>query len=307
MAESGPKGNHCGRWAGSDHDKGVGPRLTLLCMSSPRQQFEAHVSAPAVDATVAELRENLTQLKLEAIDQVQGLDEEGIRLVMPGMYEQLVVSQVQLAAHVGLGVCLALCAHDELSTGGSLSRFGREVREQMTQMGISLKRRHASRLGAMVAEIEAQRLALRHSHEFASWLAFRRDDERYSAADRLERLRAFKVDQRLLQSRGVLVKLLGPRLTAAVEGADRFLLSNRWKLPPSPDHDIERYVWPLLSYQPGPAVVAEQARWEHDALEASEAPEEARAAARAEVVRLLDEQLLDALGDLPASALAGGF
>ncbi len=289
------------------NDKDARGRLPLPRMANPREHFLAHVESPDADATVCELRENLTQLKLEAIEQVGGLDEEGIRLVMPGMYEQLVVTQVQLAAHVGLGVCLALVAHDELRNGGSLSQFGRQVREQMTAMGVALKKRHASRLGHMVAEIEAQRLALRHGHEFMSWLAFRRDDERYGAADRLERLRAFKVDQRLLQSRTALINVLGVRLGAAIEGADRFLLSNRWRLGPSDDNAVERYVWPLLSYQPGPAVVVEQARWEYDSMGDAEALADQRKTLWAGIETLLDDQLADALGEMPPSALSGGF
>jgi hypothetical protein len=95
---------------------------------------------------------------------------------MPGLYERIVVTTIQIAAHVGLGVGLALEALDEVHSKTSLSLFSREIREMMTETGVSLKRRHSNRIAKLVAEIEAQRLAWRHNHEFLSWLGFRRDD-----------------------------------------------------------------------------------------------------------------------------------
>jgi hypothetical protein len=234
------------------------------------------------------------------------VDGEGLRLIMPGMYEQLVVTQVQLAAHVGLAVALALTTHDELVHGASISRFGREARELLTEIGVALKKRHGSKLAVAVAEVEAQRLALRHGHEFMSWLAFRRGDERYPATERLERLLAFKVDTRVLQSREALSSLLGSGMAAALEGADRFLLGNRWRLSASADHAIEAYVWPILSYQSRAAVLAEQARWEYDMLVEGGAAPVRIEQARLGVAELLSDQFADALDHLPPAARMGG-
>jgi hypothetical protein len=62
-------------------------------MSAARDVFLAHVSASADDerhALVLDARSSLTKAKLEALDQVEGLDEGGLRLVMPGLYQQIV-------------------------------------------------------------------------------------------------------------------------------------------------------------------------------------------------------------------------
>lgn len=245
-------------------------------MPTPSELFQAHVADPGVDPTIGELRRRLTQAKVETMDQVQGLDEAGIALVMPGLYEQIVAATIQIAAHCGLAVGMAIEAYDELVSGCSVSSFSREVRQQMTETGIEMKRRHSSRIAKLVAEVEAQRLAWRHSHEFLSWLAFRRDDERYSPQDRRERLVAFKIQPRLMQSREVIASLLGRPLTVMLEGHDRFMLANRWRLEDSPEHAVERMVWPLLAYQPAEVTALEIARYDYDAMVASEAPEAER-------------------------------
>jgi hypothetical protein len=273
-----------------------------------RESFLAQVRTPDLDTDVQELRASLTKIKQEALAQVEQLDEDGRRLVMPSLYEQVVQTQVHLAGRVGLGVGMALSLLDEHNSGASLSRFDREAREQMNEIATELTKRHGSRLAKMVGRIEAQRLVWRHSHEFMSWLAFRRGDDRYPAKDRLERLDAFGVQQRLLEARSVVMDLVGARLSAALEGADRFNLSNRWRLADTPDHALERYVWPLMSYLPAPAVKMERARWEFDTmLESGDVSGDRLEGERAKLAGMLEAQLADALSELPDSAYAGAF
>jgi hypothetical protein len=276
-------------------------------MPQARETFLAQVRTPDLDAEVQELRLGLTRLKLEALEQVARMDEQRAGLVMPGLYEQMVQVETQLAGHVGIGVALALSVLDEHHSGASLSRFDRELREQMTEVSQELGKRHGSRLGKMVAQVEAQRLVWRHSHEFMSWLAFRRGDERYPAADRLERLNAFGVQPRLLEARTIVNRFLGVELTAAVEGSDRFLLGNRWRLADSPEHALERYVWPLLSYMPATTVRIERMRWEYDCIVEGGASEDQLEGEKAKLAGLLEAQLADALSRLPESGLAGSF
>lgn len=276
-------------------------------MPSAREIFLAQVRTPDLDDDVDELRRDLTNLKQEALQQVEQLDDDGKQRVMPGLYEQMVNLEVQLAGHVGLGVALALTVLDEHHSGASLSRFDRELREKMNEIGTELSGKHASRLAKMVASIEVQRLVWRHSHEFMSWLAFRRGDERYPAADRLERLDAFGVQPRLLEARAVVMGMLGVRLSAAIEGADRFMLGNRWRLADSPEHALERYVWPILSYLPAPTVRIERARWELDTKVETGLEGDELEAERAKMAGLLEAQLADALEEAPESALAGTF
>jgi hypothetical protein len=274
-------------------------------MPSAREIFLAQVRTPDLDAEVFELRKSLTTLKREALAQIASVDEQRARMVMPGLYEQMVQLEVHLAGHVGLGVALALSVLDEHHSQVSLSRFDRELRESMSEVGATLASRQGSRLARMVAQIESQRLVWRHSHEFMSWLAFRRGDERYPAKDRLERLDAFGVQQRLLEARTVVVGLVGVRLSAGIESSDRFNLGNRWRLAPTHDHALERYVWPLLSYMPAPMVKLERARWEFDAIVESGANEAVLEGERAKIAGLLEAQLAEALGDAPESARAG--
>lgn len=276
-------------------------------MPSAREIFLAQVRTPDLDDEVHELRRDLTNLKKEALAQVEQLDDEGRARVMPNLYEQMVTTEVQLSGHVGLGVALALTVLDEHHSGASLSRFDRELREQMNEAGTTLTQKHGSRLAKMIATIEIQRLTWRHTHEFMSWLAFRRGDERYPAADRLQRLDAFGVQQRLLEARAVVMKVLGVRLSAALEGADRFNLGNRWRLSDSPEHALERYVWPMLSYLPAPAVRIERARWEFDTTAESSGDPAQVEGARAKMAGLLEAQLADALEELPEAALSGTF
>jgi hypothetical protein len=276
-------------------------------MSAAREAFEAQLARPDADPTVSELRASLSRAKLEALQQVEGLDEAGMKLVMPSLYEQIVVTEIQMAAHVGLAVGLALSIYDEHVRGGSISRFNRQVREAMTETAVALKRRQSSRLAKLVAEVEAQRLAWRHSHEFLSWLAFRRGDDKYPAADRLERLEAFKVSQRLLQSRDVLSKLLGVRLASAVEGHDRYMLANRWPLQASPEEVLEVHAWTLLSMQPSETVFLERKRWQADAAKAGGASPARAGELEHEVAELLRAQLAGALVDLPEKATSGMF
>lgn len=274
-------------------------------MPNARESFLAQVRTPDLDTEVYELRQNLTNLKREALAQVAAMDEQRARLVMPGLYEQMVQLEVHLSGHVGIGVALALSVLDEHHSGASLSRFDRELREQMSEIATSLATRQGSKLARMIGQIEAQRLVWRHSHEFMSWLAFRRGDERYPAKDRLERLDAFGVQPRLLEARSVVVGLVGVRLSGAIEGADRFNLSNRWRLSSTPEHALERYVWPLLSYQPATTVKIERFRWEYDTMVESGAPDQMLEGERAKLAGMLEAQFADALGDLPESAKSG--
>jgi hypothetical protein len=278
-------------------------------MSAARDVFLAHLSASADDeryAVVMEARSSLTRAKLEALDQVEGLDEGGLRLVMPGLYQQIVATTIQVAARVGIAVGLALEAVDEARSQVAIGSFSRPVRDQMTETGIEMKRRHASRIAKLVAEVEAQRLAWRHNHEFMSWLAFRRDDPRYPASDRRARLEAFKIVDRLLRSREAVAKLLGKPLAIALEAHDRFMLVNRWRLDPSvPEHAVEAYVWPLLSFQTGEVVHVELARHHYDALIAAGADEATRSQKLGELVEAFAAQLAEALEHVPEGLGAG--
>jgi hypothetical protein len=272
-------------------------------MSTARDVFLAHVTASADDertVVVSEARDSLTRAKLEALDQVEGLDEAGLRLVMPGLYQQIVATTIQVAARVGVAVGLALEAVDELRSQVAIGSFSRPVRDQMTETGIAMKKRHASRIAKLVAEVEAQRLAWRHNHEFLSWLAFRRDDPRYPAGDRRARLEAFKIVERLLRSRDAVAQLLGQPLAIALESHDRFMLSNRWRLDPSvPEHAVETFVWPLLSFQTGEVVRIELARYHYDALLAAGVEPGLREEKLAELVELFTAQLAAALDHVP--------
>jgi hypothetical protein len=272
-------------------------------MSTAREVFIAHASASGDDeryAAVTEARRSLTTAKLEALDQVEGLDEAGLRLVMPGLYQQIVKTTIQVAARVGVAVGLALEAVDELQSEVAIGSFSRPVRDQMTETGIAMKRRHASRIAKLVAEVAAQRLAWRHNHEFMSWLGFRRDDERYPAADRRARLEAFKIVDRLLRSREAVSALLGRPLAIALEAHDRFMLANRWRLDPRvPEHAVEAFIWPLLSFQTGEVVHLELARAHFDALVAAGVDAETRRERREEMMALFLDQLARALDHVP--------
>ncbi len=276
-------------------------------MVSAKDTFLAHADGSGFDPTVDDLRRSLTEVKLQTLAKVKDLDESGLKVAMPGLYEQIVVTTIQIAAHVGLAVGLALEALDEIEHGASISQFSREVRNQMTETGVALKRRHSNQIAKLVAEIEVQRLAWRHNHEFLSWLGFRRGDPRYPVTDRLERLNAFKVQQRLLKSRDTVVGLIGAPLAAALEAHDRFMLANRWHLSLTPDHAVERYVWPLLSFQPGPVVLLESARLEHDVLVDQGAAPDKLAAQRRRIVSGFKQQLAQALEHIPEAARAGAI
>lgn len=272
-------------------------------MSTARELFIAHAYASGDDerfAAVNEARRSLTTAKLEALDQVEGLDDAGLRLVMPGLYQQIVKTTIQVAARVGVAVGLALEAVDELNSEVAIGSFARPVRDQMTETGIAMKKRHASRIAKLVAEIEAQRLAWRHNHEFMSWLAFRRDDERYPPADRRARLEAFKIVERLLRGREAVAIVLGRPLAVALEAHDRFMLANRWRLDPLvPEHAVESFVWPLLSFQTAEVVQLELARNHYDALVAAGADLDTRRQKHDELLTLFVDQLARALDHVP--------
>ncbi len=273
-------------------------------MSAARDVFLAHMSASDDDdrfMDVSDARRSLTKAKLEALDQVGGLDEAGLRLVMPGLYQQIVATTITIAARVGVAVGLALEAVDETHSQVGIGSFARPVRDQMTEVGVAMKRRHSSKIAKQVAELAAQRLAWRHNHEFLSWLGFRRDDPRYPAADRRARLEAFKVQDRMLQSRSVVSAMLGSPLAIALEGHDRFMLANRWRLDPHvPEHAVETFVWPLLSMQPAEVVQLELARFHYDALVGARADADSLASHRRELLKMLIEQLAGALDSVPA-------
>jgi hypothetical protein len=278
-------------------------------MSTARDVFIAHVTASGDDdrfVAVTEARRSLTAAKLEALDQIEGLDEGGLRLVMPGLYQQIVKTTIQVAARVGVAVGLALEAVDELQSEVSIGSFARPVRDLMTETGVAMKRRHSSRIAKLVAEVDAQRLAWRHNHEFMSWLGFRRDDDRYPPADRRARLEAFKIVDRLLRGREAVSSVLGGPLTVALEAHDRFMLANRWRLDPRvPEHAVESYVWPLLSFQTGEVVHLELARYHFDALVAAGVDVETRQQKREELMSLFLDQLAHALDHAPEGLSMG--
>ena len=280
-------------------------------MTAARDAFLAHVAATTEDeryAVVVEARQSLTKAKLEALDQVEGLDQAGLELVMPGLYQQIVATTIQIAARTGVAVGLALEAVDELRSQVAIGSFSRPVRDQMTETGVEMKRRHSSRIAKLVAEIEAQRLAWRHNHEFMSWLAFRRDDPRYPAGDRRARLESFKVVERLLRSRDAVSALLGHPLAVALESHDRFMLGNRWRLDPRvPEHAVEAFVWPLLGFQTAEVTRIELARHHFDALVAAGIDDERRIAKRTELLRLFVTQLANALEHVPEGVGTGVF
>jgi hypothetical protein len=139
-----------------------------------------------------------------------------------------------------------------------------------------------------------------------SWLAFRRDDERYPPADRRARLEAFKIVERLLRGREAVSIVLGRPLAIALEGHDRFMLANRWSLDPLiPEHAVESFVWPLLSFQTGEVVHLELARYHYDALVAAGADAETRRNKHAELVALFTDQLARALDHVPEALDTG--
>ncbi len=281
----------------------VSKRPTVSFMAAARDRFLGELRPESEDSPTGELRRTLTMTKLETLEQVKGLDAAALRLVMPGLYEQIIATTVQLAAHVGLVVGLALEATDELTSGVSISSFSRLVRDQITETGVAMKRRQGSRIAKFVAELEAQRLAWRHNHEFLSWLGFRRSDERYPPADRGARLDAFKVRSRLLQSRETVAELVGAPLGIALEGHDRFMLANRWRLEASEENAVERHVWPILSYQPGNVVILESARYDFDALESVKAPQKELDLLHDAIERGFCEQLATALDSVPEGEL----
>jgi hypothetical protein len=270
-------------------------------MNSPRDVFLAHVEHPETDAEVEDLRRQLIEAKTSTIARVNGLDEIGLKEVMPDLYRQLISTTIQIATRVGAAVGLALEMIDESNSKVSISSFSRLVREQMTATGVAIKNRHTTSIARVVAEVEACRLAWRHNHEFLSWLAFRRNDARYPAEDRRARLEAFKVQTRLLQAREGVVGAVGRDLAVALESHDRFMLANRWLLSPSAEHGVERYIWPLLSYQDRTHVLLETARFDYDALQQEEASPEELELARVELVTLQRDALAAALSHLPDS------
>ncbi len=265
-------------------------------MPTAKELFLDHVNGRSSDTSVTELRRTLTLAKMDALGEAHGADATQLREIVPPLYEKI---------DVGVGVGLAREAYDEAQRGVSLSMFSRETRNLMTETGVALRRRHANQIAKVIAEIEAQRLAWRHNHEFLSWLAFRRDDPRYAAKSRRERLNAFKVRERLLLSREAVSDLIGAPLSVALEGHDRFMLANRWRLPPSDETEIERYVWPLLSLQPAHVVRLEAARHELDIHGDSGAPPLVLDEVRARMLEGLKLQLAEALDDLPATGGGG--
>jgi hypothetical protein len=262
---------------------------------SASEIFLGHAQQDRADSEVAELRRNLTQLKMEALAAVEGLDEGGLSLVIPGLYAQLVLGMVDLASHVGLGVALALEAVDEHRADASISCFKRDVRDRMAPTGVELKRKVGD--GAkIVADVEAQRLAWRHTHEFLSWLAFHRQ---YTPADRKARFEGYRLLDRLLAARMAMRPVLGAPLAIALEGHDRFMLSHRARPEPDEEHRLELFAWSLLSYQPETVVKIEIARYEYDALERENATAEVLEKARRQLDWLLQQQLAEALGQIP--------
>lgn len=261
--------------------------------------FLKHAQDHGGQSDLAELRRNLTQLKMEALEQVEGLDDSGLALVIPGLYAQIVLGTVELASRVGVGMALGLEMLDELRADASISCFKRAVRDRMAPTGVELKRKLGDR-AKQLAAIEAQRLAWRHTHEFLSWLAFHRE---YTPADRRARFEGFKILERLLAARDAMRPVLGPRLAIALEGHDRFMLTHRARPDPTDEHRLELFGWTLLSYQPAEVVKIEIARYEYDAMERSGADVATVEAARRQLDWLLQAQIADALDHAPPALL----
>lgn len=275
------------------------PRLGAV---TGEEIFRAQARDTDADSRTGELRRILTHAKLEAIEQVAELSEAGLGLVIPGLHQQLHELLVDLVDEVGAAVAFAFEVFDEQRSGASISVFKREVRDLMTQRAVELKQSADSARSRFVAEVLAQRLAWRHSHEFLSWLAFRRDDQSHDAADRLARLEAFKVKERLLKSRAALSKLLGAPMAQALEAHDRFALAHRWPEPSGPEAELEALNWRLLAYRDASFVEVEMIRTKLD--HADDEDEKKRLSLTLEGELL--EQLADALAHAPAHALAPG-
>lgn len=231
------------------------------------QRFLDLVRNPNTDASILSLRRSMTREKRIALERAQSETAEGsetLEVIMEALFRQLVTTKIQMAARVGLAVALALEVYDEHASGVSVSSLSRPMREGMTEPCVALARQSASPMAKLAAEIEACRLAWRHNHEFLSWLAFRRDEAKYRARDRLARVHAFKVESRILASRAGVIRALGQPLTVALEAHDRFMLDNRWHLDLGPAEELEQIAWTLLSYQPPIHVEVEMARHRFD-------------------------------------------
>ncbi|TPV94786.1 MAG: hypothetical protein B7733_13315 [Myxococcales bacterium FL481] len=270
-------------------------------MGAAAQAFRGHLAGHPHDEEVAEMRRNLCAVKRTTLERVTAGAGAEVPRAMETMYEEIVTKLIQLSSHVGTAVAYALEAYDELAQGCSISRFDREQREPLTALSAKLKRRHASRIARAAAEIEAQRMAWRDSHELLSWLMFRRGQEGLAAGERLARFEEFSLSPKLLGSREAIVRRLGAPLTAAVEAHDRFMLANRWREGDDETTRLEQASWGLLSYQPPLVLRVEQLRQRYDALERSDADRSQRVGVFRELVDAFADQLAWSLDGAPSA------
>lgn len=286
-------------------ERGAGARAeshyVVTQMSAPTDAFRRHLDDPKRDAAVAELRRQLVAVKRDALERSRRGTDHDMRGEVASMYQEIVAKLIGLATHVGVGVACALAAHDELADGGSISRFDRRLRDRLTDVSSHLRRRHSSRLAAVVAEIEAQRLSWRLSHELLSWIAFCRDDDEHPASERLRQCDALKLDARLLHARDTVARYVGAPLCAALEGHDRFMLADRWRLPDDDAAALEGRVWTLLGGQSVYVVRMERARLRHDALVSAEATRADLEASSQDLSIAFADQLAEGLRSTPAT------
>ena len=71
------------------------------------------------------------------------------------------------------------------------------------------------------------------------------------------------------------------------------------------DHAVERYIWPLLSLQPGPVAMLEYARLEYDAFVDAGGAKDQQQALIDKIAAAFRAQLTAALEHLPEDARAG--
>lgn len=126
-------------------------------MSAASDLFRAQVEDPLIDPVTAGLRRAVADAKREAVDQATGLEAGALGLVMPGLYQNIIAATIDLAAHIGLPVALALDAFDERLGGHCVAGLGPQVRMAMAAAAEALRDRHSSRVAEQVAEVEACR------------------------------------------------------------------------------------------------------------------------------------------------------
>ncbi len=271
--------------------------MLAATMHDARTTFLAELYPQTARDEVTALRAALTETKRTHLAKL----EAGVALstdALVGLFDAVVSIKVKLSAHVGLGVTYALSVWDDHAQGTSLSRCDRESREALTEACAPSFARKGSPMVQGVTLIESQRLQWRHCHELMSWLLFRRDDDKFPPQSRLEKLSHYEVVPKLLKARGLVLAHLGPSLSVAVESFDRFSLANRWRLPESPEHNLEVQAWSALTYQNQAFVELEAKRRAMDVLPLEDDNAAARSL-RSQHSAALQKLLAESLAFLP--------